>query len=291
MKYALSIILFVGLFASPLYAYLIYLDRHLEVVGLTVAPDTDFLGRDVMAFSGEIRNTHDVYGIQLIEVYVVLKKEGKIIERSWVYDDDDGMVPDSEGYDTLLPGATTSFRVWTLHLLDEYDEYYVRAQGIVAKPHREEVWEIDYQEFDFGQIENWNPRTGFEYDILDHASVGCYDSDYSSYCLGELVNKTNADFVTGAIVLKLFDAEGEHIGWAGGSYKLWPTLSAYGRLDFRGDIQWRFPGRDYAAPDIVGWELDPEYTGFQPYRLVEPAEAVPTVIETQTWGTIKDMHR
>ena len=111
MKYALSIILFVGLFASPLYAYLIYLDRHLEVVGLTVAPDTDFLGRDVMAFSGEIRNTHDVYGIQLIEVYVVLKKEGKIIERSWVYDDDDGMVPDSEGYDTLLPGATTSFRV------------------------------------------------------------------------------------------------------------------------------------------------------------------------------------
>lgn len=297
MKSALIIILFVGLFQSPSYADIIFSDQHLELVWVEAELGEDLFSGEGMNFFGEIRNTHDAYALQFIKVYVVLKKEGKVVGRYFSVVDRTALVTDSEDQMVLLPGSTASFRVRTSYLPDEYDEYYIRPEGSVARPHDLEVREIDYLEFDFGQIENWNTQTGFEYNILDDASIGFYEFETSDgknfvYGLGELVNRTNADFAVLSIVLEIFDAEGKQIGWAARNYgRIYPTLSAYGKLDFvLDDIQWR---EGYTAASIGGWEVSQEYTELLPYRLVEeePVEPEATVVETQTWGAIKAMHR
>ncbi|MDE2742598.1 MAG: hypothetical protein OXI58_13485 [Gemmatimonadota bacterium] len=313
MKHAVaSIILAVSLLQGS--AHAVMSDSFLEVVWVEAEMGPDGFGGEGMNFTGEVRNTHEAFEISPYFVYVIIKKDGTLIDRWLGVLDRDALVVSEikDWYNVLKPGASASFHIPTTSQPDDFDEYYIRPTGQFIEPN---VLSIRRFEGSLGEIlsriEGWSRRPDagiylwgdFDYPIIDEQSIYFVDierRDGSKRVGGyfEVVNRTNAHFGISQVALRLFDAEGMHIGWAvGGSISIAGTaistgVRAYGRVAFFNYVVWRGIelDSDYTAADIVSWEMDDGRLKAFPYH-IDVVEEEPTAVQSISWGAIKAAQR
>ena len=97
-------------------------EEHLELSNVQETIDEYGLA----VFSGELRNTHTMRPIASIFIFIVLKKEGRIVGMEY-------FIP-RDAWAKLDPLGTVSFEHETLYAPEEYDEFSVRAEGTLQPP-------------------------------------------------------------------------------------------------------------------------------------------------------------
>ena len=239
------VLLAAGLCAEPACAF--WSDEHLEL--LEVAEVVDEFG--LMVFTGTIQNTHTTQAIDTVSIYVVLKKEGRIVAiyRGW---------PDrSSG--GIGPSETQSFSIETDYAEGEYDEFNVRLEGTLDAPDASLV-------------------TG-ELTIVEESLNLTTSPEGQTVIYGELFNGTNALIREINIQFTLLDARGDVIGFA------LPSLLS---ISLKYTDLWPNEKIDFSATSTVSlnrvksWEVEIE---FEAIRVVE--SDAPTVSTSTTWGQIK----
>lgn len=237
----LGFVLIAGLLAAPAHAF--RSGEHLELLEVNEVVDEYGL----MTFAGTVQNNHTTQAITGISAYVILKKEGRIIAiyRGWL-----------DGAFSLSPGETGSFLVEADYAEGEYDEFYVRLDGLLKPP------EAD---FITGEL------------VLIEESLNLTSSaDGQTVLYGELFNGTNAIIGSVNLQFNLLDARGRVVGIAVplelGYIELWPGE----KIDFTAI------GVLTSDRRISSWDVEIE---FEAIRLAE--SDVPTVATGATWGQIK----
>lgn len=242
---ALGFVLLAGLFAAPACAF--WSDEYLELLEVNGAADEYGL----MVFSGTIQNTHSAQSINTISIFIVLKKEGRIVAIYRGFPE--------KPLSAIEPGETRSFEIETDYEQGFYDEFNVRLEGLL-------------EPLDDSAL------TG-EFYLIEESLNLTTNPEGKTVFYGELFNGTNAIVADITIQFTLLDARGDVIGFANPVLlsltlkhtELWPDS----KIDFTAETH-------ISLNRIKDWEVS---IGFEPIRIVEAD--VMTVLTDMTWGQIK----
>ena len=247
--------LLAGLAAIPTQAQYGYGHEHLELV--SAESTIDEFGA---VFTGTIRNTHPAQRIYSISLFLVLKKDKRVIARLFHRVDETSTHP-------IDPGAEISFTVETSYKADEYDDFYIRLKGYFDDP--SDSWDL---------IEGCDSPGRGCVEVIEESVYVAED-----WVLGEFLNNTNAIFRIGEIHFKLLDARGEWIGDAFSTREIEGTdILAYKTLDFALEIT-MFPSR--RVGDVTGWDV--ERLKYHAVHLVPITDPIATSATSASWGQIK----
>ena len=208
-----------------------------------------------MVFAGTIQNTHAVQSIDTISIYVVLKKEGRIVAIYRGFPE--------RSLSALEPGGTRSFEIETDYEEGAYDEFNVRLEGVLEP--------LD------------DSALAGEFYLIEESLNLTTNPEGKTVFYGELFNGTNAIVRDITIKFTLLDARGDVIGFADPVLlslslkhtELWPNS----KIDFTAETR-------ISLNRIKDWEVS---IGFEAVRIVGPD--VMTVSTEMTWGQIKNHNR
>lgn len=204
-------------------------------------------------FSGELRNTHTMRPISSIFIFIVLKKEGRIVGMEY-------FIP-RDAWEKLDPLGIVSFERETLYTPEEYDEFSVRAEGTLQAPIRDLV-------------------VGKVYLVEESFNI------VGNTVYGEIRNDTNAIISHVLLEIDLLDARGDLIGTLTSSNKdriAWTEIGAGDTVGFILEFANLAPYVSKIKDKEVrlGWGVVDIVAG----------EPVTTGVEPATWGRIKAMGR
>ena len=244
---ALGFVLLAGLLAAPAHAYF-SADEYLELLSIEEVVDEYGL----IVFNGTIKNTHTTQPIDLFAVYIIIKKDGRIIARH--------RVSPLSFLKGLAPGATIHFSFESLYVPSDYDEFNVRLEGRLEPP------DLDLIVGELSLVEE---------------SVYITTEDGYTVIYGEIFNGTNAIIENIYVGFTLLNARGDAYDTADTNY----SLSVLKLAEVYPGETIDFAARTlFAAADrIKEWEV---VIVFSPMKIVE-TEAIPTVSTSTTWGQIK----
>ena len=224
-------------------------EEHLELSNVQETIDEYGLA----VFSGEVRNTHTIRPIEYVFIFIVLKKDGRIVGV-------EDFIP-KDAWEKLDPLGIVSFEHETLYTPEEYDEFSVRAEGVLQAPDRDLV---------IGEVY-----------LVEESFNIVGDTVY-----GEIYNDTNA-IISGIILeIDLLDARGDLIGTLESSTRNRITRTEIGAGD---TVSFVLEFTDLAAyvPKIKGKEVR---LGWSVVDIVA-GDPIATGVDQVTWGRIKAMGR
>ena len=200
-------------------------------------------------YSGQVANKGN-RTIQFPQIVITLKFDGKVVELR------NGFIEGPSGNE-LAPGETGFFEVTLFSSREEFDEYTVSFDGRL---------DAVSPEFVTGLVRVVEGTlNGVEF--LDTFAV-----------LGEIENETNVVITDVAIRFRLYDADGQLIGFAEAQYSLPDEIYPGEILPFRA-------------------RSEADFTEVSSYELIEPIEyvadripgpSIATTVEGASWGAIKE---
>lgn len=247
--------LFIGLYLFVSSAFAFRSGEHLELT--QVESKVDEYG--LVVFDVAFQNTHAMQAIDGIWIYVVLKKEGRIVA---IYQGIGGR---------LVSGGSASFSIPTEYAPEEYDDFEVRLEGQLSVP------ELELVEGELVVVEE-------SLNLTTHV-VELIDTEYTVF-YGEILNNTNAIVNDIQVKFDLLGSRDSVIGTASTSF----DIALPGLASFLKYVTLQ-PGEkiDFAALSIIsisrikGWTVE---VSFKPVQIVD-SMAIPTVSADATWGQIK----
>ena len=270
----LIVVLIAGLSAIPTYAFTAQTEenravteRYLEMVSIVESSD-----EHGPVFAGTVRNAHDTLDLRWPMMFIVLKKEGRIVGRIR------GMI--SRGW--ITPRASMDFVVhgpWDMQdeydpeYSADYDEYSVRLLADVVGDEAPEV-------LDPGQVKGCSgDHSSYQCDVFGvKESFNITDK----WAFIEVANNTNAYVGNVFIQIWFFDDEDSFIGGTRPRSNLDVLLhiSPYSTMEFA--LETLFFEDEHTSADIARWELK-KFS----YLLGWTDEDEATGVEGMTWGQIK----